>query len=408
MAKKRVPTPGKNAVSSKGSKKSKEGKKNNTATTSLVKAKDENKTVFNSSVDNNLIVKDAYGDLGETINSMYKFTTTINLDTINSVLKGGLGSLNKITSYLKEANAIKDAFQSGNIMDGIGKLAPGAKAALTKAGMDPALFDKFQAAAQVGVQAAGTYKKIKNGDVDLLTGLNDLAKSITGVDLAVIKDIQSIQTAVAGIIKEFSDAGIAIKNEWDKLTKSDKNGYNVSTDVAVAILPDLAANGDFETMLAAINSSDPQRLNKIGPDIIKDLISNYSASAIFNKGRNEEDIYNDIFRVIKAFQGGKYLWIEREGMRHLFNMYLFMNASEDFKKMTKVVLSRKFFMGDKAKNTFNYEDEMNEVLILLANNFQLQGNFQTELNRDFPEFIVNETQNVDNSVTPSAFKVSMF
>ena len=140
------------------------GSKEKTGVASTTRAKDENKTVFNSAVDNKLATIDVYGPLGTTVNSLYQFTNTMSFDSINTVLKGGLNGLNKITGYLKEAKKIKDTFQNGNLMDKIGAIAPGAKGALSSFGLTPDLFDKFQAAAQIGVNVSGTVQKIKNGD----------------------------------------------------------------------------------------------------------------------------------------------------------------------------------------------------------------------------------------------------
>lgn len=385
-------------------------KKSKTGLSQSVQNKDENRTVFNSALDNKLATKDAYeGTLDTTVNSMYKFTTTMSLSKITDILKGGVNGLNKLSSYLKEANAIKDAFKNGNIMDAVGRIAPGAKAALAAAGMDEKLFDKFQKAAEIGVNVAGTFKKVKNGDINLLEGLNDLARSIVGEDIAIIKDLMAFEATVSTIIKEFSDAGIAIKDEWNKLIgRGGKADTNTSTNVAMAVMPYLAVNGDYQTMLSAIRASDPQRLDKLGPEIISKMIKEFSLNAVFNRGRKEEEIYADLFAVLRAFQGGSILWVDSGNGRKLFNLHLFMGASEDFKKMVRVTLKNRFFKPEGESNQFDYNDEKNEVLILLVDVFKFAGSFSDELNKDFPNFITNTRALVNPVVTPTEFRPRVY
>lgn len=387
------------------------GSKEKTGVASTTRAKDENKTVFNSAVDNKLATIDVYGPLGTTVNSLYQFTNTMSFDSINTVLKGGLNGLNKITGYLKEAKKIKDTFQNGNLMDKIGAIAPGAKGALSSFGLTPDLFDKFQAAAQIGVNVSGTVQKIKNGDLDILNGMNSLAKTLTGTDLAIINDIQSIKGAVAGIITEFSNAGIAIKNEWDSLVKADSNkgGWNISTDVAIAVLPGLANNGDYSTMLHAIKGSDPQRMEAIGGQIVEKMLKEFSRNSVFNQGRKEEDIFKDVMDVIYAFRGGESLWINRTppaNNRKAFNLYLFLIASPDFKEVAKTALSKRFYKDPQIKKTIQYADKENEVLILMTSLFSRvdAGNPFNEFRKDFPEFIINPLNKVSDLVTPNDFR----
>ena len=48
----------------------------------------------------------------------------------------------------------------------------------------------------------------------------------------------------------------------------------------------------------------------------------------------------------------------------------------------------------------------NEVLLLLGNVFTSIGDFKTELNKDFPDFIVNERQQTVSIISPDAFKIN--
>ena len=147
---------------------------------------------FNSSLDTKLATIDAYQNLGNTVNSLYQFTNTMSLTSITDAIKGGLNGLNKINDYLKMAKDISTGLQNGNLMDRVGSLAPGAKAALQSAGLDPAMFDKVQAAAKIGNDVVTTVKDVRSGKLDVLSGLNNLGKAITGQDIGFDKRHSSI------------------------------------------------------------------------------------------------------------------------------------------------------------------------------------------------------------------------
>lgn len=415
MAAKRKPTPAKGKVNNSGKNTTKK-----TDVTSATQEKDKNITVFNSALDPALITKDVYeAELGNTINSLYKFSTTMSLGDIQSSLKGGLGTLGKISSYLSKARELSSTIKKGDYLKAIGDLAPGAKAAMTKAGMDASMIDKIQAGAQMVYKTKGAYENIRNGKVDLLTGLNDLAKSVLGVDLAVIKDLQAIKNSTSAIIKEFSKAGLAIKDEWGKLvnewdTKENKvkdNGWKIGTDVATMTLDTLGENGDYLTMLEALKHADPNKMEQIGAMTVKNMIVKYSANSVFNKGKDPLVIFREIMEVIYAFRGGECLWVDRgEGNRKAFNLKMFLDGSEDFKKMIIAANANKFFLEDTATNgllQLGYTEKKNEIfsiLIQLKNVFKQNDNFKEELRKDFPDFIFNETEKVNPNISPNAFK----
>ena len=58
------------------------------------------------------------------------------------------------------------------------------------------------------------------------------------------------------------------------------------------------------------------------------------------------------------------------------------------------------------KKSLDYTDKENEVLLLLGNVFTSIGDFKTELNKDFPDFIVNERQQTVSIISPDAFKIN--
>ena len=390
MAKvKRTPAPPKGKKGNK-SKKTKNGVGNKVST----KKKDDAKTVFNSSLDTKLATIDAYQNLGNTVNSLYQFTNTMSLTSITDAIKGGLNGLNKINDYLKMAKDISTGLQNGNLMDRVGSLAPGAKAALQSAGLDPAMFDKVQAAAKIGNDVVTTVKDVRSGKLDVLSGLNNLGKAITGQDIGLIKDIQAFKASAAAIVKEFSSAGIAIRDNWYSLVgHRDKDGYeyNVAMDVATTVMDDLLEYGDYDTAKIAIKSINPQKLKEITGDSIDNMLKNFSMNSVFNTGRKEQDVFNDVLR---------------ESNRKLFNVNLFMGASEDFKRIAKVSLADRFFMDSHATKSLAYTDKENEVLLLLGNVFSNISSFKTELNKDFPDFIVNERQQTVSIISPDAFKIN--
>ena len=125
----------------------------------------------------------------------------MSLTSITDAIKGGLNGLNKINDYLKMAKDISTGLQNGNLMDRVGSLAPGAKAALQSAGLDPAMFDKVQAAAKIGNDVVTTVKDVRSGKLDVLSGLNNLGKAITGQDIGLIKDIQAFKLLLLLLLK---------------------------------------------------------------------------------------------------------------------------------------------------------------------------------------------------------------
>ena len=129
-------------------------------------------------------------------------------------------------------------------------------------------------------------------------------------------------------------------------------------------------------------------------------------NSVFNTGRTEQDVFNDVLSTIEAFDNGNYLWVDREGVRKLFNVRLFMSASEDFKRIAKVSLADRFFLDSHVKKSLDYTDKENEVLLLLGNVFTNISDFKTELNKDFPNFIVNERQQTVSIISPDAFKIN--
>lgn len=405
MAKvKRTPAPPKGKKGNK-SKKTKNGVGNKVST----KKKDDAKTVFNSSLDTKLATIDAYQNLGNTVNSLYQFTNTMSLTSITDAIKGGLNGLNKINEYLKMAKDVSEGLKNGNLMDRVGSLAPGAKAALQSAGLDPAMFDKVQAAAKIGNDVVSTVKDVRSGKLDILNGLNNLGKAITGQDIGLIKDIQAFKASAAAIVKEFSSAGIAIRDNWYSLVgHRDKDGYeyNVAMDVATTVMDDLLEYGDYDTAKIAIKSINPQKLKEITGDSIEKMLKNFSMNSVFNLGRTEQDVFNDVLSTIEAFDNGNYLWVDRESNRKLFNVRLFMSASEDFKRIAKVSLADRFFLDSHVKKLLDYTDKENEVLLLLGNVFTNISDFKTELNKDFPNFIVNERQQTVSIISPDAFKIN--
>ena len=398
--KKRVPNPPKGSKGYKG-----RASKSSTSLSNSNIKKDANKTVFNSSVDNKLATVDVYqGNLGETVNSLYKFTNTMNLDTIMNGIKGGLSGIGKITDFLKDAKGIKDAFQSGNIMDAVGKIAPGAKAALSKAGIDPSTFDKLAGAAQIAVNVKNSVSNIKNGKLDILDGLNDLAKSITGQDLALIKDIQSIKAATGAIIKEFSDAGIALKDAWNDLTKSEKGRYNIADQIASDITPFLIDNGDYDTAKMAIGSIPKNQLEAMGPSIVENAIRNFRKDSVFNRGKKDEEMFNGLMDTLRLFRNGEYLWVDRGTSRKAFNMALFIHASKDLKEVIQAVCASSFYLKENGEKRLDYTDKKNDMLVLFNRVFTNIGNAEEEMNKYFPGFIFNKEEKTETLVSVIAFR----
>ena len=101
---KRKPTPPKKASKGKNDASTSKGAAND--------KKNKNTTVYNSSQDNSLATKDAYSvDFNQgTLNSLYKFANTLNLDLnkLSEKLRGGKDMLKQVSGYLKQANEIKN------------------------------------------------------------------------------------------------------------------------------------------------------------------------------------------------------------------------------------------------------------------------------------------------------------
>ena len=404
-------------------KKASKGK--NTASTSKSAANDKknkNTTVYNSSQDNDLAAKDAYLiDFNNgTLNSLYKFANTLNLDLnkLGEKLRGGKDMLSKVSGYLKSANEAKNAIKQKNFLSAIESLAPGAKAALGRAGLDAKKIDDIIEGAKLAVKVGGEVQKIKNGDISILNGLNDLTKHITGYELINVQDVLAVKEAVTEVIKEFSNLGLEIGSEFKKLVSGDKNGmtWDVATDVTANIIYDLAKNGDYTTMYYAIGASDPQRMEMISGKVVEKMISEFTFSAVFNKEKDRNLIFEQLMKTIYAFRGGEMLWIDRGSQRKIFNLRIFMNASTDFKALIKTALANRFYLnpedtkGKTGRGLIHYEyaDKTNEVLMLLHQVFTKGStSFSSEFTKDHSEFIVNGKQRTDMLVSPADFKANV-
>lgn len=404
---------------------SKASKGRNNASTSKSSANDKknaNTTVYNSSQDNALATKDAYtADFNNgTLNSLYKFANTLNLDLnkLSDKLRGGKDMLSKVNKYLKEANNIKNAIKQRNFEEVISKIAPGAKAALQNAGLSADKFDKIVEGAKLAIKVGNDVKKIKNGDLSILNGLNDLTRHITGYDLVNVQDILAVKEAATEVMKEFSNLGLEIGAEFKKLVRGENKGqsFDIATDVTTEIIHDLASNGDYNTMYHAIGLSDPQRMEQISGKVVEKMISEFSFNAVFNKEKDKNLIFEEMMKVIYSFRGGEALWIPRGEQRKIFNLKLFMNASSDFKTLIKVVLSNRFYLGPedtKGKTgrgliQYDQSDKINEVLMLLSNVFTKNStNFNDEFSKDHGEFIIDGVARTDTLVSPSDFKANV-
>lgn len=186
----------------------------------------------------------------------------------------------------------------------------------------------------------------------------------------------------------------------------------MGTDIASTLLPELAKNGDYETMLAAITHSDPLRMEKVSGDVISKMLKEYSNNTVFNRQRTPQENYTLIMKVIKAFRGGEFLWVDRNNpSRKGFNLKPFMDASQDFKKIATLNLASKAYLKDTDTSGilhYNYTDDKNEVLVLLTSVFkQTTTNHDAELRKDFSEFMGNKTKPVKSLVTPSEFKANI-
>ena len=386
---KRKPTPPKKASKGKNDASTSKGAAND--------KKNKNTTVYNSSQDNSLATKDAYSvDFNQgTLNSLYKFANTLNLDLnkLSEKLRGGKDMLKQVSGYLKQANEIKNNIKERKFLDAIGGLAPGAKAALANAGID--------------------VKKVDS----IIEGAK-LARHITGYELINVQDVMAVKEAATEVMKEFSILGLEIGAEFKKLVKSEKHGWDIATDVTSEIIHDLSNNGDYNTMFHAIELSDPQRMEQISGKVVEKMISEFSFNAVFNKEKDRNVIFDELMKVIYAFRGGEVLWIDRPGMRKIFNLKLFLNASNDFKTLIKTVLSTRYYLNpedvtDKVASRkslirYDYSNKTNEVLMLLSNVFtKTKTDFSVEFTRDHSEFIINGVQRTDQLVSPSDFKANI-
>lgn len=397
-------------------------KNSSTSKNAANEQKNKNTTVYNSSQDNGLSTKDAYqADFNNgTLNSLYKFANTLNLDLnkLSEKLRGGKSMLSKISGFLKTANAAKSAIKQKNFLGAIESLAPGAKAALSRAGLDAKKIDSIIEGAKLVVRVGEDVKKIKNGDLSILNGLNELTEHITGYKLIDMKDVLAVKEAVTEVIKEFSSLGLEIGSEFKKLVSGEKNGtsWNVATEVTSSIVYDLAKNGDYVTMFYAIGASDPQRMEMISGKVVEKMISEFSFNAVFNKEKDHNLIFEQLMKAIYAFRGGEMLWINRGNQRKIFNLQIFMNASSDFKTLVKTVLANRFYLnpedtkGKTGRGLIHYEytDKANEVLILLHQVFTKGStSFSSEFTHDHGEFIVNGIQRTDTLVSPADFKANI-
>lgn len=326
--------------------------------------------------------------------------------------------LKQVSGYLKQANEIKNNIKERKFLDAIGDLAPGAKAALANAGIDVKKVDTIIEGAKLAIKVGEDVKKIKNGDLSVLNGLNDLTRHITGYELINVQDVMAVKEAATEVMKEFSSLGLEIGAEFKKLVKSEKHGWDIATDVTSEIIHDLSNNGDYNTMFHAIELSDPQRMEQISGKVVEKMISEFSFNAVFNKEKDRNVIFDELMKVIYAFRGGEVLWIDRPGMRKIFNLKLFLNASNDFKTLIKTVLSTRYYLNPedvtnkvasrKSLIRYDYSNKTNEVLMLLSNVFtKTKTDFSVEFTRDHSEFIINSIQRTDQLVSPSDFKANI-
>ena len=264
--------------------------------------RDKTTTVFNSMLDKNLITVDVYKeDLGKTINNLYDFSTTMSFGALGDMLQGGLNMVQKVTGVLKEASKIKEAIKSGNYMDALNALAPGAKSALQKAGLDTASVDKFMGAAQIAVNVGGVINDIKSGDYDVLTGLNALAKSLTGTELGIITDIQAMVGAVSTITTEFTKAGIELAGSWNDLTN--QKGHDYSQQVFHNTYTEWSKSGDYKTLQAAINQMNPDDVEKVSGNVSASLLKYFSLNSVFNASKTTQEAVKDAIDTIYLLRG---------------------------------------------------------------------------------------------------------
>ena len=367
--------------------------------------KDARSTIFNTSLDNNLAVKDVYAaELSSTINSLYKFTNTFDISNISGLIKGGLSGLKSITSVLKAANQVRSAIKNkAGLADILGSAFPAARSTLSSVGLNPKILDNVQQYYQLGVSMHNTVQGIRKGDINLLTGLNDLGRALTGQDIALFSDIQSITTAVSSIITEFSQAGLEIKNEWNQLTNKDKSssvyhGLDISYDVAQAVFPEIAVTGDYASIAHIAKEDTTGRIRSLSVSTIETMIREYSASAVFNVNKDAKTIFKEITDVIDAFKAGYLFWVAKENGEKLFNLRLFLLGSQDFRDMVKTALAQPFY----SEHALSDVNEKPHIWVDFIQFFQGMD-FIQELTSRHPGMEIKLNESVNTQVTPNTF-----
>lgn len=367
--------------------------------------KDARSTIFNTSLDNNLAVKDVYAaELSSTINSLYKFTNTFDISNISGLIKGGLSGLKSISSILKAANSVRSAIKNkSGLADILGSAFPAARSALSSVGLNPKILDNVQQYYQLGVSMHNTVQGIRKGDINLLTGLNDLGRALTGQDIALFSDIQSITTAVSSIITEFSQAGLEIKNEWNQLTNKDKSssvyhGLDVSFDVAQAVFPEIAVTGDYASIAHIVKEDTTGRIRSLSVSTIETMIREYSASAVFNVNKDARTIFKEITGVIDAFKAGDLFWVVKKNGEKLFNLRLFLLGSQDFKDMVKTALAQPFY----SEHALSDVNEKPHLWIDFIQLFQSMD-FIQELTSRHPGMEIKLNESMNTQVVPNTF-----
>lgn len=371
--------------------------------------KDARSTIFNTSLDNNLAVKDVYAaELSSTINSLYKFTNTFDISNISGLIKGGLSGLKSLTSILKAANTVRAAVKNkSGLAEILGAAFPAARSVLTTVGLNPKVLDNVQQYYQLGVSMHNTVQGIRKGDINLLTGLNDLGHALTGHDIALFSDIQSITAAVSSIITEFSQAGLAIKEEWNQLTNKSKsssvyNGLDVSFDVAQAVFPEIAKTGDFASIAQITKEDTTGRIRSLSTSTIETMIREYSASAVFNVNKDAKTIFKEMMDVIDTFKAGHLFWVTKENGEKLFNLRLFLLGSQDFKDMVRSALAQPFYSEQALEDATTKPHTWVNFIQLF------QGmDFIQELTYRHPGMEIKLNESVNAQVTPNTFASSV-
>lgn len=378
-------------------------------------SKDKNITIFNSKLNNDLSTVDAYGQqLSDTINRLMKFDNTFSLSSAFGSIQGGLGmaknvlnTAKNVMQYASKAKNTLNALKSGSLLNSLNSLVPGAKSALQAAGISDATINSITKAVGVAVSIGTTVQKVKNGNIDILQGISDFARNLTGIDIAIVKDIGAIVGSTCAMIKEFSDLGVSLASEWDKLV-SGGGKYNYATEITVSIADTLAINGDYKTLLKAIQSSDPKTMSIISTGLLDTLFKEFSLSSSFNRGREYDEIFDEIMDIIKALRPNDTIWTPREDNRKAINAYMYIKASSDWKKVLKQVMGERFFLTPETNDNIqlSYNHKNNEVFMAFGIFNLGNGNFKEDLNRDFKGIIINETNKVSKIVDPTIIQLS--